>query len=256
MKLSISSTLLFLFPVALMAQQPLSGVVKDGATAAVLPGVSLINITTGKTVITDDKGAFQMMSRPGDTLRFSMIGYMPQQVAITKELFSLPSLPIYMQQGVITLQQQLVRGRNYASDSLRLREEYAAYFKKQQNWDFNLLLPPVNKQDLRDQLHTVRQHISINQLYTNLSFRRNKRRAAFRRQLLEKESEDYVQRRYDPAMVQRITGLQGDSLDYFMAHYRPSPALLAGNNSYDLSAYIKQLYQQYKDSIETATAVP
>lgn len=232
-----------------MAQKALSGVVADEFTSGALSGVSLINITTGKTVITDNNGTFSIGSHPGDTLRFSMLGYLPQLVVITKELFSLSSLHIRMKQGVITLQQQLVRGRNHYADSMRLRNEYGLYFKKQAKLDFNLQLPPLTKQELRDQFHTVRQGLSINQLYKSLSFRRNKKREAFRKQLLAKEREAYISYAYDPAMVEQVTGLQGDSLDYFMVHYRPSAGILSGSNTYELMGYIKFLYQHYKDSI-------
>lgn len=249
MKLTFTGILFFLFPTTLVAQQSLRGTVADNTTFDPLAGVSLVNITTGKIIITDNSGAFAITAKPGDTLRFSMVGYLPQLVVITKELFSLPSLHIQMKQGVITLQQQLVRGRNYYADSLRLRREYGAYFKKQQDWNFNLLLPPLSKQELRDQFHTVQQGVSIHQLYKNLSFRKNRRREALRKQLLAKEMEDYVSRAYDPAMVQEVTGLSGDSLDYFMTHYRPGPAILGGSTAYELRVYIRQLYRQYQDSI-------
>lgn len=254
MRRTFTSMILLLFPASLLAQQSLSGEVTDDVTFNALAGVSLINLSTGKTVITANNGTFSIAGRPGDTLRFSMLGYLPQQVVISKELFSLPSLPIHMKQGVITLQQQLVRGRNHHADSLRLRNEYAAWFKKQQDWDFNLMLPPYRKQELRDQLHTVRQALNINQLYKNLSFRKNRQREAFRKKLLAKEMEDYLNYAYDPAVVQKVTGLGGDSLDYFMAHYRPGPAILGSSNAYELMGYIKQLYQHYRDSISGVQA--
>lgn len=254
MKKTYTSIFLLLIPGALFAQKTLSGRITDGASFLPLEGVSGINISTGKTVITDPNGAFTISGHAGDTLRFSMIGYLPQQVIISRELFGLPSLSIQMKQGVITLQQQLVRGHNHYADSMRLRNEYGQYFKKPQQWDFNLLLPKENKAELRDQFHTVRQGVNINQLYKNLSFRRNKRLNAFRKTLLAKEAADYQEQAYDPRVVQQVTGLQGDSLDYFMAHYQPTVAVLQSSTRYELMIYINRLYLQYRDSIAMASS--
>ncbi|SEW52583.1 peptidase associated/transthyretin-like domain-containing protein [Chitinophaga arvensicola] len=249
MKATYTSIIFLLIPGAVFAQKTVSGRITDATSFLPLEGVSGINISTRKTVITDSNGAFIIGSHAGDTLRFSRIGYLPQQVIISRELFNLPTLSIKMTQGVITLQQQLVRGHNHSADSMRLRDEYGKYFKKPQQWDFNLLLPKENKAELRDQFHTVRQSVNINQLYKNLSFRRNKRLNNFRKTLLAKEEAAYCDHAYDPDIVQQVTGLHGDSLDYFMAHYQPSTAILQTSTRYELMICINRLYLQYKDSI-------
>lgn len=249
MKLTFTSLLFLLCPGTLLAQHGLTGTVVDDSSMVLLPGASLINISTGKTVISDSRGAFSISCREGDTLRFSMVGYLPQQLVISKELFTLPTLRIRMKQGVITLRQQLVRGSNHYKDSLRLREEYAAHFRKRQGWKMNLMLPPDSTQELRDQFHTVRQGLNINQFYKMLSFHNNRRRERFRKELLGKEAEAYIKYAYDPDMVGQITGLTGDSLDYFMAHYRPTVSVWQASNTYEKLSYIKQLFQQYTDSL-------
>lgn len=249
MKLTFTTLLFLLGPGTLLAQHGLSGTVADDSSMVLLSGASLLNISNGKTAISDSHGAFSINCREGDTLRFSMVGYLPQQLIISKELFTLPTLRIRMKQGVITLQQQLVRGSNHYKDSLRLREEYAAYFRKKQGWKMNLMLPPDSKQELRDQFHTVRQGFNINQFYKNLSFRNNRRKERIRKQLLDKEAEAYINYAYDPGMVEQVTGLKGDSLDYFMAHYRPAASVWQSSNTYEKLSYIKQLFQRYTDSL-------
>ncbi|MCW3464598.1 carboxypeptidase-like regulatory domain-containing protein [Chitinophaga nivalis] len=242
--------LLVLCSMRLFAQKTMTGVIVNDSSHLPLSGATIINLSTRQTVVSDYQGAFTIHCQPGDTLRFSMIGYSPQLQIISREQLSLSNLRIYMRSYVLNLRQQLVRGKNYTADSLNFREQYARYLNKKKTPLFKL--PNSKEPLLRDQVHTVSGIKSINDIYGKLSFKKNKRMAAFRKVLLEHEADAYVQYRYDPELVQQATGLKGDSLDFFMLHYRPTPAMLRNSSTYDLMVYIKSMYLHYRDSVHHA----
>ncbi len=52
-----------------------------------LQGVTTINLKTGKTVVTNEKGAFSINAQQGDSISFSYVGYSTQTVAIGDRIY-------------------------------------------------------------------------------------------------------------------------------------------------------------------------
>ncbi|MCK7559039.1 hypothetical protein MKQ70_30300 [Chitinophaga sedimenti] len=73
-----------------------------------------------------------------------------------------------------------------------------------------------------------------------------KRKVAFREQLQYWEKEKYVDHRYSPELVNRMTKLDGAELDSFMLRYRPSYQFLEESTEYDLLLFIKQSFERYQ----------
>ena len=72
------------------------------------------------------------------------------------------------------------------------------------------------------------------------------RTLAFQQRLVEEEHDKYVDHRFNPSIVLRITRLQGDELDSFMARYRPSYEFCVRATDYDLFDYIKLAFAEYQ----------
>ncbi len=64
------------------AQTPVSGVVRDSTTSAILPGVSVIVKGTTIGTQTDASGKFSINALQGSTLIFNYLGYKPTQITV------------------------------------------------------------------------------------------------------------------------------------------------------------------------------
>lgn len=64
------------------SQNEISGNVKEKSTNLALPGVNVLVKGTGRGVATDVDGHYTVAARTGDTLTFSFIGYVTQEIAV------------------------------------------------------------------------------------------------------------------------------------------------------------------------------
>jgi hypothetical protein len=95
--------------------------------------------------------------------------------------------------------------------------------------------------------------IDINKLYKATQIKKNRKKMAFRHMLLEKEQEMYVNSVYTPSLVNKVTQLDGDSLQRFMNYYRPDYSFIKGASDYDIYLEIKKHYGAF---IKTRDSVP
>lgn len=127
---------------------------------------------------------------------------------------------------------------NFFKDSLAFRQEYAKEITFR-----------------RPKWYEVYQGLSvnINNLYKVTQYKKNKKKIAFRHMLLNKEQEMYVASVYTPSLVNRVTKLDGDSLQLFMHHYTPDYPFLKSASDYDLYLEIKKQYEAF---LKTRDSLP
>ncbi len=224
---------LFLFAVpawqGVVAQVRLSGMVTDSDTRAGLPSVSIWNKRARIGTLSSETGRYFMQAMPGDTVEFSMLGYVREQVVVPA--LPSPTLNIELHKQIIGLSGVRIKGRIYQRDSLAIREEYAKYFgyKRPGAVDVLKTLPsnPIT---------------ALSYLIPNKARRRKEK---FGEQLKYWEEEKNIDYRFNPELVQRITRLESPQLDSFMLSHRPSYHFLLNATEYDLMLFIKQSYQRY-----------
>lgn len=127
---------------------------------------------------------------------------------------------------------------NFFKDSLAFREEYG----KALNFR-------------RPKWYEVYQGLSvnINNLYKVTQYKKNKKKITFRHMLLNKEQEMYVNSVYTPSLVNKVTQLDGDSLQLFMQRYTPEYSFLKTASDYDIYLEIKKQYQAF---LKTRDSLP
>ncbi|WP_307375583.1 carboxypeptidase-like regulatory domain-containing protein [Chitinophaga terrae (ex Kim and Jung 2007)] len=205
--------------------------VADQDTKTGLPFVSIINKRTMTGTLSSESGRFYIEAVPGDTLEFSMLSY-------TSRLFTVPSMSsthdIYLQKRLFDLQGVNVKGKNYHNDSLAMREEYGRYFN-------------YKKPGAIDVLKTLPAN-PITALTYLVPSKARKRKEEFKEQLVYWEKEKYIDYRYSPEVVEKMTKLQSPELDSFMLKYRPTYQFLNSASEYDLLLFIKQSFEEYKKS--------
>ena len=75
--------LVFSCPAILMAQNIVKGSVTDQSTKTTLSGAEVTNITSGDSVVADDKGSFTIEANDGDIIVISYFGYDDQEYTYT-----------------------------------------------------------------------------------------------------------------------------------------------------------------------------
>jgi len=211
------------------AQVKLSGMVADGDNRTGLPGVTIINKSTRSGTISNESGRFSIDAMPGDSLEFSMLSYYGKELAVpTTSMF----VNVYLSRRIFGLQEVNVRAKDYRQDSLSIRDEYGKYFN-------------YHKPGAIDVLKTLPSN-PITALTYLVPSKTRKRKEHFKEQLVYWEQEKFIDYRYNPEMVERMTKLNGNDLDTFMVRYRPGYQFLQDASEYDLLLYIKQSYERFK----------
>ena len=213
------------------AQVRLSGMVADQDSKTGLPFVSIVNKRTMTGTLSNENGRFYIEALPGDTLEFSMLSYAQKQLIVPGMSVS---QDIYMHKRLFELQGVNVRGRSYQKDSLATRDEYGRYFD-------------YHKPGALDVLKTLPAN-PITALSYLVPSKTRKRKEQFHEQLLYWEKEKFIDYRYSPELVGKMTKLQSPELDSFMYKYRPGYQFLNSASDYDLLLYIKQSFEEYKHS--------
>lgn len=197
-----------------------------------LAGVTVLNKRTQAATTSNEQGYYQLSAHKGDTLLLKALGFVPLLYIVSKDrtdiTHQLKSQPLELK--AINIIQY-----NYLRDSLRLRQE----FRK----EFDFRRPRWNEVIVSAGPLIA---VNIHQLYKAVSFGKNKKKDRFRKILLNKEKENLVEQKFNPSLVQRLTGMDGDSLTQFMQQYQPSYEFVRDISDYDLYVYIRQQYEKYR----------
>ncbi len=211
------------------AQVRVSGMVADADNRNGLPGVTIINKSTRSGTISNESGRFAIDAMPGDTLEFSILSYYRKSLPVpTTSMF----INVYLTRQVIGLGQVTVVGKDHKKDSLAIRDEYGRYFN-------------YHKPGAVDVLKTLPSN-PITALSYLVPSKTRKRKEHFQEQLVYWEKEKFIDSRYNPELVERMTRLSGDELDTFMLRYRPGYQFLQEATDYDLMLFIKENFRHYQ----------
>ncbi|WP_143306204.1 peptidase associated/transthyretin-like domain-containing protein [Chitinophaga vietnamensis] len=226
----VTLLLLCLLCQALGAQVRISGTVYERTARMGLSGVS-VRSASGAGAVTDSMGRYSINLSKEDTIWFSYQGKPTNKFAVSEINIHRP-LDIKMQVDVQVLRTVEVSSRklkDYYRDSIENREEYRRVFDYQREYFSN--------------------SGGVAGLNLDLLFgiKKAKRMEAFRRLLEQDERDKYVDKRFNRALVARITGLVPPDLDVFMVRYRPSyEMLLYFANDYQFYEYIRDSGEYFK----------
>ena len=219
------------------AQVRVSGMVAEADNRTGVPGVTIVNKISRSGVVSNESGRFAIDAMPGDTLEFSMLGYYKKDITVpTTSMF----INVYLTRQIIGLTEHKVIGQDHKKDSLATREEYGKYFN-------------YHKPGAVDVLKTLPSN-PITALTYLVPSKTRKRKEHFQEQLVYWEKEKYIDDRYSPELVERMTKLSGDELDTFMLRYRPGYQFLKDATDYDLMSFIKENFKHYQ--LEKTSASP
>jgi hypothetical protein len=217
-----------------MAQQiTIHGTVFNMYRTKPLEAVSVM-CTSGAGTATDSNGNYYIVVRPEDSIYFSYLGRSTIKYPVLT-INSYSSFDIALHVDPTTLKEISVMPRNYRMDSLQNRKDYARIF------DFRKpglkLTEPTSG--------GLGVGVDLDELINVFRFQRTRRLQAFQQRLIEEEQDKFIDHRFSPSVVIRVTHLQPPELDTFMIRYRPSYSFCQRASDYELMDYIKLAYEDY-----------
>lgn len=219
--------LLALCSYAMAGAQAIRGEVLDMDGKRPIPGVTIENVHTSLEITTGAEGAFLIAAAGGHLLEFKKAGYKTARVRIPQGYIP-PFFRIIMSKGITEINDMSIASNryNYRQDSLRYYELY--------------------KNELS--LHRMSTLEVISHPFSAMS-KRSREIWAFQDTYAEFEKEKYVDRTFNPAVVTKFTGLNGDSLQAYMRRFRPTYEQLRSMNDYAFFNYIKVTVHSYRSYV-------
>lgn len=176
---------------------------------------TITDLRSGAVTYADDSGRYQILTAGGDSLRVSYLGFYSRTFRVPAGLtrlihdFQLAART----EKLKTLEVQALTP--YGRDSLDRISTFSDYLSKPE-------VPAVRMMDHpRDPHSGVPAGIGITLHPFSYFSRAEKRKRRFHKMYSEFERKAFVQSRYTPRLVTRLTGLSGDSLRLFLARYEP-----------------------------------
>jgi len=176
----------------------MQGVVTDVTTGKPMAAVSVVNVYTQQATLTDEHGLYVIPANQGNFISFSYLGYKTQLKAKPLSVI-IATVNISMEQSDIMLDEFRIRPglTPYQIDSA---ERAAIYKVPLQRTHPSPFTSPVG---------------ALAELFSKTA----KRTYAFQKNFAEGEIEKFIDTRYTPALVTKMTGLTGDSIGHFMYAY-------------------------------------
>jgi len=216
-----------MLPITLYAQESgvIRGIVVESGSSKRLSGVTVTNKTTQRTAISNNLGTFEIYVTVGDSLTASSVGY----ESVSTEIKTLSDILLDMKVGTIQLETVTV---DRMSKEAELRDAMQGYRK--QGVYYNGKPPAL--------AYIFNPVTSLYELFGRSP--RNARR--FENYMGRELEATEVDRKFSKALVQQLTGLEGEDLNNFMVWYRPSFEKVQHWQEYDATAYIMQSFKAFE----------
>lgn len=190
-----------------------------------LRGVTVWNKSSGAHCLTDTLGNFSLSAHEGDVVRFSFVGFKEQ-------VFIMPKVEVYLQKQVVletnsTLLQEFSFKRSrlgqYQLDSLGRRDLYKLPLGRSRP---SPIASPVS---------------AVAELFS----KKAKRIYAFQQEFERGEKELFLDIKYPPTLVTKMTGLTGDSIHLFMQQYPIDYEFARSATDLEIKMWVRNNYKQW-----------
>lgn len=222
---SFSLLCIFAFSSVGFSQQDLRGkIVKKGSTE-ILIGVTVINVALKRSNISDNGGNYKIPAFPGDTILFSSAGYLRDTLIVSSYMLS-ESWLVDLSPNLVALPQVNVEEEsNYQFDSIKRRDEYRFLLDKKH---------PVKL------MNEKRNNDAPGFNFSPIGYfsKTEKSRRRLKRRLRQEEEDYYIDYKFPPARISRLSQLKGDSLQLFLRLNRPTYVFCRKAKSEDMLLYI------------------
>lgn len=251
MKTALSTLFISLLSLSIFAQTnqvQLSGTVIHSDSLTPVPYVNVVNKAQGMGTNANEKGAFSIRTRPGDTLVFSAIGYEMQYYALDKD--SRAASPT-VQIRLVPKTYELLAVDVYPYPTA---EQFKKEFLTMELPDTaaHVNLPKINVPQLTKSigyLPTGGLAISgpFSALYNKFS-KEGKERRQVQALYAQQTRKQLYDSRFNADIVRRVTGLKDKELEDFMQYCKLSESkVIDADNEYEIVLAINDCYKSFKE---------
>lgn len=213
-----------LFTLAAHAQS-IQGTVTDAATGLPLFAVTVVNEKTQQGTTTDQNGFYVLAANTGETIAYTYIGYKTEE-RVKPMAVIITTMDIKLQPTNTQLKEFVFHGdrrSKYQIDSAERKVIYHTVLSRRPPSPFN---SPVS---------------AIAELFS----KKAKMAYEFQKAYVVDEENRFIDTRYTPSLVTKLTGLTGDSMAHFMYAY-PMPIMYAREASdLELKMWIRDSYREW-----------
>lgn len=214
------------------AQVTLTGTIIDKENGLVLPYASITNKTTGRRAYSDKGGFYKIAAKKGDMVVFGFLGYNPDSLVVSAENgIETKEIHLVVESRQLHGVEVSTKFTPYQLDSINRRDQ------------FGYILDNPNK-PLAGGSTPVGAGIVFSP-FTRYS-RKEKQKREFKKIYAKAEKDKYIDSRYTPLFVSRVTTLKGDSLRLFMSENYPDYDTLRMMPTEDLMYWITDKYKAWK----------
>jgi len=215
----------------------IKGRVFDISARRPLEAVAVIS-SSGRGVITDSLGRYEIRVSVKDSIWFSMVGKSTIKYPVDT-ISNTESFDIMIHVRSFDLPEVKIRNSYYKLDSIQNRKDYAKIFNYRKPGIKLSENPGYNPGGL-----TV--GLDLDEIINMFRFKRNRSLASLQKRLLQQEEDKYINHRFSIAFVRKITKLNSSELEEFMKEYRPDYEMVQRMNDLELGYYIEKSYDEYR----------
>ncbi|MEP7141482.1 MAG: hypothetical protein ABI707_01370 [Ferruginibacter sp.] len=201
----------------------------------------LVKSGSGTQAITDSTGHYDIVTKDGDSLTFIYHDKPTAKFAV-KQIPDIGNFDISLHIRVVekfqTMKEVKVYTKNFRQDSIENRQYYNKIFGYQKPGVSSSMNPGTGSVGL-----------DLDEFINVFRFKRNKQLRKMQDRLLEQEQENYIKYRFNKTAVKRITRLEGDDLDNFMALYKPDFEFTQTATTVAFYQYILTASYQFKKDL-------
>jgi len=210
--------------------QTLYGMVVNGETAKPLTPVTIVNISTQQSVITDAQGNFTLPAKDGEIISFSFIGFRTtQREAVVDKYLVVEMFPLSVKLKEYILHPDYTR---FQRDSAEMAERYSKELNTQK---VKPGFSSANGGGFSGLIGSPVQKMSK-------SYKQNKK---FKENYQKDMEQKYIDTRYKPGLVTALTGYRGDSLAVFMNTYPMAYDFARSATDLEIKMWIRNNHKQY-----------
>jgi len=212
------------------AQVTVTGMISD-SNKLVLPYATVSNLNSGKRSLSDQGGYYKISASRNDRLVVTFVGYKPDTVIVTQSSGT-QTINVVMESAGKFLKGVEITSQYtpYQVDSMERRNQYG-YILDNPN-------KPLAGGSTPEGAGIVFSPI------TRFS-KKEKQKRQFKENYEKMEKEKYIDSRFTPVLVSRVTGLKGDSLQLFMRDNYPDYNTMRTINNNDLLYWITDKYKAW-----------
>jgi hypothetical protein len=212
------------------AQVTVTGVISD-SNRLVLPYATIVNTISGKRTFSDQGGFYKITGNRNDRIIISFVGYLPDTIIITQSSGTQTTNVVMQPEGKFLKEVEITSQYTpYQQDSIARRQQYG----------YLLDLP---NQQLAGGSTPEGAGIVFSPI-TRFS-KKEKQKRQFKENYEKMEKEKYIDSRFTPLLVSRVTGLKGDSLQLFMRDNYPDYNTMRAIGNNDLLYWITDKYKAW-----------